>query len=299
VKKLACLLCQLLCLSACGEDLPSGALLERPRVLGVRVEVEGEPQRAAPRAGETFELRWLLAAPEPVEWSAALVLCGAAPNQTGVPSCAGAPFATLATDAPTATPTFTARVPDPAPEQIVLIGTLTAEAHEPETVLFVFPVAAQDDPPNQHPTLGDERITIDDRPWNVPETPPPSTGCASAPDTDAFPHVAARDEESPSLVELSIAPEDREPYREIVFGEGPTVVDAREEITVSHIASGGRLARLQSIVFDDDASRVRVEWQHPSSDTLPNDGLTVSFIFVARDGRGGMDWVERSLCVTP
>jgi hypothetical protein len=68
---------------------------------------------------------------------------------------------------------------------------------------------------------------------------------------------------------------------------------------VTHVATAGLFSRLQTEVFDDDAPDPEVIWRHPDADEVPEDGLTVRFWFVVRDGRGGMDWVERAVCVVP
>ena len=77
------------------------------------------------------------------------------------------------------------------------------------------------------------------------------------------------------------------------------LVDSREDLTITHLATAGEFARLTTIVFDDDAPDPEVEWVHPEADDVPADGLTVRFIFTVRDGRAGMDWVERAACVVP
>jgi len=57
--------------------------------------------------------------------------------------------------------------------------------------------------------------------------------------------------------------------------------------------------RYAYIEADDDrpASLVAVEWTAPGAEEVPADGLRVTFNFVIRDMRGGVDAATRTLCV--
>ncbi len=309
-------------LSGCIDDLPSGVVLERPRVLGARLAIDGDPGRAAPRPGEQATLQFFTAAPGDATWSAALTACVAAPSFAGVPGCQGEPFAVAPPGPPGPAPSFDFTVPDASAfaggaDAILFAGVLCADgtpsatldeamlptcdgdAPTREVITFRLPVALGDATPNQHPTLDDETLTIDGATWALPDSPP-ATGCASAPATDALPRLTLQDEETPSEVVFTSAPEDREAYQELVItDQAPTFVDAREDITLTHLATAGSFERFTTEVFDDDAPSPRVEWTHPVAEDVPADGLTVRFVFVARDGRGGMDWTERVACVVP
>lgn len=317
MRNVACVL-SLLLLPACGDMLANGATLDRPRVLGVRVDVEGDPTRAAPGPGETTTLRWLVASPDALLWSGAVTACLAAPSQTGAPSCAGEPFAVAPSGAPSLEPAMTFTMPDaPAFEgstgDVLLLGVLCAgavptlegcgaDAAEEEVVTFRFGADLGLAPPNHHPSIADEAFTYDGRPWAAPPADLPATGCASRPDDDALPRATWRPEEEdvdgPPIV-MTTQPSDREPYLELVFGETPMMVESREELTVSMIVSAGTLPRRQTVIFDDEALDVSIPWTHPPLDEVPADGLTVELIAVARDGRGGMDWTRRVLCLVP
>lgn len=309
-------------LPACIDELPSGVLLERPRVLGARAEIEGEPERASPRPGEDAVLRFHTVSNDGAGWTAALTACVAAPALMGFSACAGDPFAFAAPGAPTGSPELAFAVPgpeafegsagsllfagvlcangtpSPEPDPTTMLPTCDGEGATTEVITFELPVALGVEPPNQHPSLSDETITIDDVTWGLPADPP-AAGCASAPENGSLPHIALRDEESPSELVFTSDPADRERYQELVFGETPTLVDAREDLTITHVASAGRFERLTTEVFDDDAPDPRVEWEHPPPEDVPADGLTIRFHFVIRDGRGGMDWTERAACLVP
>lgn len=312
-----CLLALLLALPACGEDLENGAFLERPRVLGARIEVADDPARAWPAPDETVDLRWLVASPDDTSWSGAFAACIAEPNQTGVPGCAGEPFAVAQTGAPTLDPVVQLTLPgaeafEGTTGELLVLGVLCAggmptlerdcgeDARVTETVLFGVRVALGD-ATNDHPTISDETFTVDGEPWDPPPDPLPESGCASLEPTAALPRVAWRDgEEDPIRVGVTTQPDDREEYLELVFGEEePQRVEAREELTFSHIATFGRFQRLQTVVFDEASMLVDVPYQPPARDDVPADGQTVEMIFVVRDGRGGADWTSRALCLTP
>ena len=79
---------------ACDDPLKKTELVEEPRVLAARIEVEGEPERAAPFPGESATVRFLVAAPElEPALGFALVACHSASSNVGLPSCHSAPFA--------------------------------------------------------------------------------------------------------------------------------------------------------------------------------------------------------------
>jgi len=307
----------LLGLPACGEDLENGAFLERPRVLGARFEIAAEPERAWPAPGETVDLRWLVASPDDTPWTGAFAACIAQPNQTGVPGCAGEPFAIAQTGAPSLDPVASLTLPpaeafEGTTGELLVVGVLCAggaptlemdcgeDALITEAVLLPMP-AAIGGATNRHPTIADATFTVDDEPWDPPPDPLPAAGCGALDPTAALPRVAWRDgEEDPVRVGLTTQADDREEYIETVFGEEvPRMVEAREELTVSHIATFGRFQRLQTVVFDEASMQREVPYRPPAQDDVPADGQTVEMIFVVRDGRGGADWTRRALCLVP
>lgn len=315
MKKLSLLLALLA--GGCVMDLPTGVRVDRPRVLGVRVDIDGDPERAAARPGDALTLRWLVVGHEgdPPEWSNAMAACVARPSNLGIPTCDGAPFAFQLPTEPTAAPSFAFEIPGDVPvegreTEILVIGVLCAggtpvfsmddlpsceeEEAIAERLIFAFPLVEADAEAdaNQHPSLGDETLTIDDTPWPASDVVPES-GCAGG----DLVQIRARVEDEPSFVRLTTSPSDREMYDEVVLGEMPRVVETREELLVTHVATAGLFTRLQTEVFDDPP--LEVPWRHPDPEEIPDDGLTVRFWFVARDQRGGMDWVERALCVVP
>ena len=153
------------------------------------------------------------------------------------------------------------------------------------------------DPAN--PNLNPEilSVTYDGRAWpppydqGVPRTAP-RTGC---------------------LDELETLPEEVRNQHPIAGSQGETInlavtseslqtftvdnVEDIEEIQVSWLSDGGDFERTFSFISDPDFPSVLTAWR-----PLPvneEDGLLVRFNFVVRDGRGGVSFVERGLCVRP
>lgn len=306
----------LLLLPACGDPLESGSLLDRARLLGVRVEIDGDPTRASPAPGETANLRWFVASPDDSLWSGAVTACAGAPNQTGFPSCVGEPFGVSPSGAPSLEPVTTLTLPGVdafagGTGDVLLLGVFCANGLPTvdgcsegttvsEIVTFTFPASLGVDPPNHHPSIADEAWSYDEMPWDPPPADVPATGCASAPSDASFPHVVWREEDDPPRIGITTHPDDREPYLELVFTDMmATRVEAREELSIAHVATAGRYSRPQTDIFSDERLDVDVPWAHPPRDEVPADGLTVEMIAVMRDGRGGMDWTRRALCLMP
>ena len=302
--------------SACTADLADGSLLDRPRVFGARLVVEGDDSRAEPFFGESVTVRWLVDSPaRDAEWTSAVTACVSGPAIQGIPVCASEPFA-IAPPTTSAAPTFSFTVPDAdvfgAAPRIAIAGVLCANGTptlpddglpecEPETatreiVTFIVDVATSA-PPNRHPSFRDDALELDGDPWPAPTEPPPATGCARGESSPGFPDVRRLSDEEPSVLRATTDADDREVYQRLVFGEdAPRLVEDREDLTISHIATAGTMQRPRSEVFEDAMPAASVEWTHP--DEVPAGGLTVRFLFVLRDGRGGVDLAERALCLT-
>ncbi|MGE0788357.1 MAG: hypothetical protein AB7S26_21970 [Sandaracinaceae bacterium] len=310
----------LIALPACIDDLPSGALLERPRVLGARLVVDADPSRAWPAPEEAARLAFFTA-PRATPWAYALAGCVSAPQVGGIAGCAGDPFAVGAAPSSTDEPAFAFGVPPQStlrpgatllfagvfcangtpsvtPDETTGLPTCDGDDATTEVVTFSLPVAMPPTPANLHPELEDDAILLDDAAWPPSAEDPPVSGCASTVGEASFPRVTRTDAESPSRVSFAIDPSYREAYQELVFGETPMLVDARETLTLTHIADAGRVTRLTTEVFDDETVPF-VEWEHPAAEDVPSDGLTVRFVFVVRDGRGGMARATRAACVVP
>ena len=85
----------------CAETFDPPSVLEKTRILGVRVEVDGEPERSSPRPGETTTSRFFIAGPAALEpTSYAFFACVPSPTTFGLGACEGEPFAFDANAAP-------------------------------------------------------------------------------------------------------------------------------------------------------------------------------------------------------
>lgn len=306
-------------LGGCVEDLPTGALLDRPRVLGGRVVVRDDPTRAWPRAGEETRFEWRVAAPTAATWTSLLTVCVAAEANVGIPGCAEDPFALQLPSAPLAdrAPDLAFTVPEGTEGRDLLIaGVLCANGTPPPSisteppecepveqatttlVSTVLPVVDPERAENHHPTIRDETFVFDGERWDEPLVPLPQEGCASV-TGPRLPRVPYRDDpDDPSLFAFTSDPADREEFLEDVLGQDEPEV-TREELSVSHVADLGTINRLRTAIFDDEPPRP-VEWAHPEDlDEVPEDGITVRFLFQIRDRRGGADWTERAICLVP
>lgn len=282
-----------LLLAGCDDPLKSVELVAEPRVLGARVEVMGEPERAAPAPGETATATFLLAAPELApSLGFALAACPAAARNGARSACAGEAFAEVSRangEADVASLTF--QVPrDLEPSGRVLLfgvicpdGSPSADAAscdgaQPGITLQLELDLARDDDANLNPELQADGIAFDDAPW--PELAPVDGACTSL----GFPEV---DVSSQHTVTVRLDESDRDSLPR------PSSLDpARESLQLSHFVSGGDISRaFETIAWDSDELRRTVSWTAPDAP-----GLT-RFWFVLRDFRGGGALATRAVCV--
>lgn len=311
-------------LPGCGMDLPTGVLLERPRVLGVRVIAESDPELAQPVPGESTTLRWLTA-PGTTGWTYALTACVARPSTQGLPQCEGEPFAVGFGMTPSAEPEWTFTVPAGAAGTLLVAGVLCADGtpalpSEGETLpgcdgenatteILTFSVAlAGMGPINRHPEWTDDAFTIDEMAWPIAPADLGDTGCLGR---DGVPQISRRlptmedgeeVEPDPSELGYTVRSQDRETFEALVLGDPPFFEEQTEELTITHVATQGNFVRLRSVVFDQDSETNTVQWEHPDEEDLPEvptDGLTVRVWHVLRDGRGGMSIAQRAFCLIP
>lgn len=297
--------------AACGEPLKSPQLLEEPRVIGARVEVDGEPLRATPAPGEGATARLLVGYPgAPAAMTSALVLCPCLPTATGVPTCAGPPYAVLVTATPTpAAPALHFTLPDAAamvgldralllallcPEGVPQLGASLIESHC--SAAGVRPLRAsleillfRDGAENRNPDLDAASVTLDGEPWR----PAPATAVAGATCAGeaSLPVVAAGSGEHQFA--LALASSDREETP----SENP-LDPPREAIQLSFLTTAGALAHPYAVVEAAATDAVvEIAWEAPAEAAAG--GEIARVYFVARDFRGGVGWAERALCIAP
>lgn len=278
---------------ACDDPLKSVELVAEPRVLGARVEVEGEPERAAPLPGESATVSFLVVAPE-LEPSLgfALAVCPAEPRNGARSSCADEPFAVVASgDGEAAVASLTFEVPgelDPSGNLLVL-GIVCpggspagdgqscdgAEAGTPVSLEFEL---ARDDDVNFNPALQPEAIFFDDQEW--PDIPVTDGDCGGL----GLPEVEAG---SRHTFEVDLDAGDRD-----ALPQSSDLDPTRESLQLSHFTTGGDLSRAFETIHWDSDELVRV-----TSWTAPRQPGLVRFWLILRDFRGGSSFVTRSVCV--
>ncbi|MEB2312350.1 MAG: hypothetical protein OZ921_00650 [Sorangiineae bacterium] len=277
-----------LCLAACTEPLGHVERIEGPRVLAARAETDADPERATPRPGEPARVRWLVADPDGTTPRGSLFdVCVVEAGAAAVPVCATPPFASN-TSSPTATePELRFTVPNAATlgqaTRLALLGVVCAGgeatragdryacAGATDTTRVSFDVLIGADAfENRNPDLSGTTWTLDGRAWG-----------AGACGGDA-PSVVAGGSHA---VAIDLGAAARE-----------TINDGREELLVAHFVTGGELARPYSAVAPTEPPRVQLGWDAPSADA---DGAReVRLYAVVRDGRGGVSWDMRRVCVT-
>jgi hypothetical protein len=274
----------------CDDALTRVDLVANLRVLGARVEVDGEPGRASPAPGEAAAVRWLVAdrhPDPPLGW--AFAVCAAAPSGSNLPACAAEPFATASTDVPVAgEPRIDFVVPDNVESQALAVFGAVCPDSEPlfdgeafdcrgpggRLVSLDFLLEGAD-VTNANPVLAPDALKLDET--SIPE----GLDCATLP---------AVSRSSSHTLELVLADSDRDELAQESSADPP-----REELQVSHFTTAGSLERAFTVFEPDDSNLVaRVTWKAPGE--VPLDGFARLF-FVVRDMRGGSDWIERAVCI--
>ena len=286
----------LLAATACTSTLDPATLIARDRVLGAKVTVDVDPQRAWPAAGETATVTWLTASPgTPPQFSWILAACPSATTE-GFPICAGPVFAHAESTGPV--PVLPLVIPsDIASPSVVVLGAICASG-TPVIDAATFAASCDDGSladevsehiviatgaaTNHHPNIVDAPFTLAGAAWSETDG-----GC------DGLPEVAAGTEKL--LVGVQFEASARE-----WFAVANDPAPWREELQLSPFATAGDVVERYAYVEADDTrdeSPVVVEWTAPSADEIPAEGLRVSFDFVVRDLRGGIDATTRALCV--
>ena len=289
--------------AACAPEMDPASRIERTRVIGARVEVAGDPGRASPRPGQAATVTWLVTAPAempPLGW--AFLVC---PARSASLYCDGDPLAVFqGTQGP---PMIELQVPEATAlgeaTELRLFGRICissqptfdgpsgrptcTDAGDGTTAALSIPLA-QGGEGNHNPSLAQTSISLDGQPWPSSE----SETC------DDLPKIAADTLEH--RIAFGTTAADRERYTGLT-GDPATPVERREWLQISQFTTAGELERQFSTVeaeAPDDQGQVEVKWDAPKADEVSETGLLAHFTFVARDPRGGSDWLTRALCVT-
>ncbi|MBI3204869.1 MAG: hypothetical protein HYZ29_25255 [Myxococcales bacterium] len=275
-------------LLGCDDPLAHPQDIDRLRVLGARVSVNGDASRASPAPGDLVSLEWLVADPDPapaVGW--AFAACPSQARSRGTPECVGPVFAQASAPAPSAAlPRFDFTAADA--ERILVRGVVCRDgvitsltdscAGERESVLFELRVG--DD--NANPTLGDAELWLDDAPWPAPS----DLGAAACAPGDLPAASGAKLD-----VRVVLAGSDRDPIED-PKGLAPPF----EPLFVSQFSTLGHFARPLSVIEgSSEELELGVDWRAPDDAV----GQRARFYFVVRDGRGGVDWSARTACLVP
>lgn len=284
-----------LALTACA-DLDPPTLIKRDRVLGAKVTVDTDPDRAWPAPGETATVTWVTASPgDPATFSWILGACPAA-TSTGLPICAGPMFAG-SQDTGTVPQLHLAIPAQMSATAIVVTGAICAtgtpivdadaqsaecsDGSRPDVVSqHVF--LSSDAATNHNPALAGAPFTASGEDWNA-------TAAASC---DDLPQVEAGGDRV--LIGVTFDAADRETF------VSRDAAEVREELKLSAFATAGEIIQQHTFVDAVDAREttpVALEWDPPAADEVPAEGLRVKFHFVVRDQRGGVDAAVRELCV--
>lgn len=289
---------------ACGDPLKDAQRIEELRVLGARVDIDGEPGRATPAAGESASVEWLLADPSGLPplaiWH--MLVCVAESNAFGVPFCRDEPLHSVEQTEPSDTvPAISFTVPDAealgdATKLAVLAifcdsgtielgtdleSTTCTGAQTVQKASFDVMLAG-DDTSNENPYLDDAVLELDGAPWEADS----ATVDCSSDDARRLP-ADGREHE----VTLALG----ENVREI---KPPELEEMEpESLQISHLSTVGEFEnRFSGVDPDDTQLTIEVPWKAPGEleSSVPS-----SFYFVVRDDRGGVSWLTRTLCVDP
>jgi hypothetical protein len=275
-------------LGGCGDLLKKPQIVQEPRVIAARAEVVGDPGRATPAPGESLRVRWRVVAPEvDPEVGFSFWLCAAEPSSDGRTRCAEAPFAEPRADvALPGEPMFEAPVPDLGDaHEIAVLGVLCAGGAPAAGSISVCAsgraldaqlrvLIQRDGFTNLNPSFAGAEVRFDDAIW------PESTA------TDCAPDLVVVGTSTHHRVAVTPAPGDREPLSD----------GSRETLLVSHLSDTGELDRAESVI-EGGAKEITVGWKSPATALAP--GRVARFFLALRDLRGGVDFIERRVCVVP
>jgi hypothetical protein len=283
-------------LAGCDDEPPDVAIIDKTRVLAARVEVEGEPGRAAPAPGEVVNVSFLVVAPEPDPAIAfSLQACVARASVSDVPRCEGEPLGSAASLEPVVGAplvSFTAPDVSGASGRLAVVGAMC-----PAGVAL---------PAEDAPRCGDGSwllgVTLD-FPMFDPAAPNTNPAFSSlyldgqellpetAVETDCGLLPEVRSGSTGHALRAELDPSSRDPLPVLTSADTP-----RESLLVSWFTTTGELdhaySSIDSAAADTIASAL---WDAPNV-AVPT--LSRSIV-VVRDGRGGSDFVERRVCVVP
>lgn len=296
-----------LSLFGCGDPIHPQQVIEKPRVLGARVEVVGDVERATPAPSETAGVRWLVVDPlgvPDVGWS--LVACEPEPVATGVGRCRAHPLTSDVSGMGThRLPALEFTVPQDYQASTVLVaGIVCFGGTPPDTTPLLrdwprvtrcgagrgqavtFEVTVDHGGANNlNPSLRGDPLKLESSSWLSLE------GAVDEPCVDQEERVdLPRASAGGRTVSISYAPDEAD-REKLSDGSG-------ESLLMASFSDAGELERTFSVVeWGTTGLKESIElgWSPPTQ--APPGGKVVHFYFVLRDSRGGSDWTERALCL--
>jgi len=281
----------------CDEPLSQVELIDKTRVVGARVEVAGDPSRAAPLPGESVTVRAWVVAPEPEPaFAYDLLSCVAVESSSTVPTCDGPALATATSLAPVAgepSIAFDAPAELTGDERLAVLG-LVCPAGVPlgaagdgrcedgrDALAFTLDFMMDDGAhPNTNPAVTSVKLDGGELALETADT----TDCALLP-------PVARGAQHTLRIEL--APESRD-----LLPEESVVGHGRESLLVSYFVTSGELDHAFSLIDSDAPSTTSsAVWTSPAA--VGGAPRLARLFAVVRDGRGGADFIERRVCVQP
>lgn len=290
----------MLAMFGCDDQPGKSWLVNRTRILGARISAEREPARASVSPGETAFIDWLIPSPGlPPRLSWSFAACLPPEGTQADPRCEGA-LLTSGTGAaePAVLPHMimalpaSGAIPSAAQEVLVIAAFCPSESATLDAPSFTATCAGGAEPllgsvsvrlsaagPNLNPVIADDAIRLDD------VVIPPATlgpdGAACTPSPDA-PFMAAGGGE-----------------RDLGFHFSGTEREAGEELEISHVVTTGELKRQRDGLAPDEPAPkdVTVAFTPPAVSEVGEGGRLVEMYFVLRDGRGGMGFARRTVCV--
>jgi hypothetical protein len=266
------------------------------RVLGARASAVDDPNRAHIQPGEAAEVSWLVLAEKNRKFTGLALWCDAEPSAIGAPPCHD-PFQTAefsgSSDAPLTLP-FT--LPDTLEDDrwahwigLCESGTPTwraaaqhFECPAGEAISAVY--RGNTSRSNDNPDLQDDALALNGNTWPaVDPSIEPVCGGDGVPDVDST---------KTGTIRLRAQGKDREDLDSDEYAAA-----TRESITYTHVATWPSLARPYS-ALDGDDTQFEVTFTN-EAEAPKSSGELVRFALVARDGRGGTDWLERWFCLKP
>jgi hypothetical protein len=301
---------------ACEDPLTDPALIAGPRIVGARVGAELDPALAEPAAGQAATLDWLVLSDQPGAFTAQVAWCIGAPTVLGAPRCSWEPFAEQSATGRFGEPLrFGFNVPaelEPGEAWLAWIGICGSGEARFDPAASVF-VCGEGEPlsgfyrgfvpegaPNRNPSLADDSLLLDGAPWLAPDVVPPGAAPPGSVPLEVgaaclglgLPELRA---EQPSSVLFELGGDDREELENV---PGTYAAHSRESLVYTHLATQPGLDRAFSAI-DYDATELAFEVPFDADPPASAEGTTLRFFLLARDERGGLDWLMRQACVMP